>query len=552
MISTSRTKKIKLTNLFILSIFTLAFLPMLVKAQAALTLSVSPTLFDMSALPGQEWPSTLRVINSNPYDIKVYANVVNFAPQGEGGQGRFIPIINNENQGATMAEWFDINNEEILIPAEKTIEIPFTIKVPHDASPGGHFAAILIGTKPPQDADDSTQVQTSQIVTTLVFLRVAGDINESGSIRSFRTTKSILEKPEATFELRFENKGNVHILPQGEIRILNMWGEERGLIPINRDTLFGNVLPDSIRKYNFTWKGEWSLADIGRYTAIATLAYGDNQRQFSDSETAFWVIPWKILGTVIIVLLSFGYLFVWAIKAYVRKMLSMAGVDTSVSYAKVYNKPIVKKATPITKKKRISTLVAPIEAGMLDLRGRLENSDSFVDRIKALTQFIGNYRVFFIVVLSFLFFVVIVFIYIKSASVNERPYEVIIEGQSSEVKISSEELKYQELESQEDRTDVVADINLPKLTVVNRSGFSGLAAKVRLYLEEKGYEVVDIANDFGVDESRTVIVYPPELSAEALELSKLLDNALLSSYTGKSETKTEITVYAGKDMLNAI
>lgn len=516
-------------------------------AQASLTLSVSPTIFDMSASPSQEWPSTIRVINSNPYEIKVYANVVNFAPQGEGGQGKFLPVISEQAQGDTVAEWIHINEEELVIPAEKTVEIPFTIKVPDNASPGGHFAAILVGTKQPKNANEVTQVQTSQVVTTLVFLRVAGDINESGSIRSFRTTKGILESPEATFELRFENKGNVHILPQGEIKILNMWGEERGIIPINRDTLFGNVLPNSVRKYDFTWKGEWSLADIGRYTAIATIGYGEQQRQFADSETAFWVIPWKILGMVILVLVAFGYFFTWAIKMYVRRMLSMAGVPTSAAERKI----LEKKPVTISGTKRMS-LVAPIEAGMLDLRGRLGDSTSHWERIKTLTQFVGNYRVFFIVVLGALLFLTIVFLYVKSALVKERAYEVTIEGQSSDVKISSEDLTYKKLEADSDNKKSVINPDLPKITIVNRSGVSGLAANARLMLEAEGYEVLEISNDFGVQEDKTVIVYPPSLAEKALVLSKLLSDALLSSYSGDSKTETEITIYAGKDIEDVV
>ena len=72
-------------------------------------------------------------------------------------------------------------------------------------------------------------------------------------------------------------------------------GQERGIIPINQASQFGNVLPESIRKFTFTWKGEWSVSDIGRYTAMATLAYGSEERQFASAKTYFWVIPVKLL-----------------------------------------------------------------------------------------------------------------------------------------------------------------------------------------------------------------------------------------------------------------
>ena len=282
MISTLRKNKIRNKGSLLLLVLFLIVPNYYALAQSALSLSVSPTIFDMSANPTQEWTSTVRVINPNPYELKVFANVVNFRPQGEDGQGRFVPIVEEESKGKSMAEWVDVTREEIIIPAEQTKELPFTITVPEDAPPGGHFAAMLIGTKPPEERS-SSQMVTSQIVTSLLFLRVTGDVNEDGDIRSFRTADRVIEKPEAIFELRFENKGNVHILPQGEIQIKNMWGQERGIIPINRNTLFGNVLPDSVRQYRFSWTGEWSIADMGRYTAIASLAYGEDVRKFSSS-----------------------------------------------------------------------------------------------------------------------------------------------------------------------------------------------------------------------------------------------------------------------------
>jgi hypothetical protein len=56
-----------------------------------LSLSVTPTLFQMSAVAGQSWSSGVKVINNNPHELTVYAQVVNFAPQGESGEGKLIP-----------------------------------------------------------------------------------------------------------------------------------------------------------------------------------------------------------------------------------------------------------------------------------------------------------------------------------------------------------------------------------------------------------------------------------------------------------------------------
>ena len=332
--------------------------PTSVSAQNSLVLSVSPTLFEMTANPNQTWSSSVRVINANPYPITVYADPVNFAPADESGQGTLLPILESEAAGETLAEWISITQDEIEVPAEQTISVPFTISVPDSAAPGGHFAAILIGTRQPAGITDRPTVETSQVVTSLVFLRVSGDIVEAGSIREFTSDRQVYESADARFAIRFENTGNVHIQPQGEIEIRNMWGQERGIIPINKNSQFGNVLPESIRTYQYTWSTNWSLADIGRHAATVTLVYGENNRQFVDAVTYFWVIPWKLLlGTIFVVGALVG-LIVFAIRLYVRRMLQLAGVTPELAR---------------TQKQTRASVVAPLQAGILDLRDELEN-----------------------------------------------------------------------------------------------------------------------------------------------------------------------------------
>jgi hypothetical protein len=525
--------------------FFLVIFPVSALAQEnSLTLSVSPTLFDMTASPGQEWVSTIRVINANPFDLHVYANVVNFANQGEVGKGKLIPVLENVTGGQTLAEWIHTEKTDIHIPAEQTVEIPFSITVPDNAAPGGHFAAILIGTKPPDDGENKMAVETSQVVTSLVFLRVTGDILEKGEIREFRSTQYIAERPQMSFDLRFQNKGNVHILPQGEIKILNMWGEERGIIPVNKQTLFGNVLPNSIRKYSFTWTGKWSIADIGRYTAIATLAYGDEQRQFASSETSFWIIPWKITLGIVVFLAGFILLVTWSIKLYIRKMLSMAGVTTRNTA----------QSLPLPRgRKRTVSVVAPLEEGMLDLRERITTSSTWKDTFAQVIGFVTAYRLFFIVTTSTFIFIALIFWYITAASTDERPYEVTINNLDGAITVSSEQVQYEALK--EESTAVGGEgtkQDFPPIKIVNQSGISGLAATLRLELEQKGYEITELTHELESAEVNTVIVYAPEYAKEALELSGQVYGALLSAYAEASGSETPIVIYVGQDLENAV
>src|SRR3989338_3374435 len=108
-----------LLGVFLLSVFYFLFSPS-VFAQSSLSLTITPPLFKVNLGPGETWKTTLKVVNVNPYDITVYANVVNFESEGEGGRGRFIAIQEGKGKDEALARWINISREPIVIGKEKT------------------------------------------------------------------------------------------------------------------------------------------------------------------------------------------------------------------------------------------------------------------------------------------------------------------------------------------------------------------------------------------------------------------------------------------------
>ncbi len=536
-----------------LAIATAVFLmPLFALAQGQLSFSVSPTIFDMTANPGQTWQSTVRVINTNPYELTIYVEVADFVPKGESGVPKFIPLSESKSEGASLAHWIH-SKQSVTIPAEKTVELPFSIELPADASPGGHFAALMISTKPNAPTPGTPNVQTAQVITSLIFLRVTGDIYENSAVRSFRSTHYLLSKPEATFELRIENRGNVHVQPQGEISIYNMWGQERGVIPINQQTLFGNVLPNSVRKYSFTWTGEWSPTDIGRYTAVATLGYGLDAKQFMHADTAFWIIPWKFLLLIFGVIGGFIATMSWAIKLYVRRMLTLAGVQPQGQIALqsveapalAYSVTIPLTKGKQTKKQQLARVVAPIEVGILDLRSRLERAKGLKKTTLIIITFIKQYWKFFVALTSIIVFALLIVWFVMGANAPEREFEVIIEGDNQSVKVSSEDTAVAESQA---TSPLDATQNF-ELSIVNRSGDGVLQGKVTNALTASGYAIATTTVGAGAPEERTVIVYDPKEAEAALRLSKILDNALLSSFADTNASTSQIVIYLGTETI---
>lgn len=298
--------------------------PLTVGAAESLTVSVTPPLFQLSMGAGEYWASTLKVVNTNAYDVDYYTTVVNFEPAGERGSSSFKPVADDfgsEHDRGTLASWIKVTTEPIPVPAGQSVDVPFTVQVPNDAPPGGHYAAILVGTQPPNVTGTGPQVSVASYVSTLFFVKLRGDVIEEGRIRQFSSERDLYDTTDVTFNVRFENTGTVHVRPVGDIRVFNMWGKERGVIPINQGTTFGNVLPKSIRRYDFKWSGEFSPFEIGRYKAVLTLGYGSDVVRTTSAVTYFWVVPVVPVATTLAVVLLFIFSTVFFIRRYIRKVL---------------------------------------------------------------------------------------------------------------------------------------------------------------------------------------------------------------------------------------
>jgi len=320
---------LSLTALFVSVIF---FTPnFCLAANDGMMLSITPPLFKINMKPGEKWASTVKIVNNNNYAITISANVVDFKSGADGGVEFLKDIKKDSEEKIYLSQWVEITTDPISVSANTSAEIPFAINLPPNAGPGGHYAAILLGNSD-GSKQDGTNVKITSKLASLLLVRVAGDIVEKGEIREFSNSRYFGKSLDAEFTVRFANDGNVHLHPQGEIRVYNMFGQLRHTIPINQDPNFGNILPNSEKKWsNLKWQGQSSIYDAGLMRAELLLSYGDENKQSEVSEVTFWAINLRptlaVLGTVILFIL----LLVWLVRRYIRK--SIKEIEEIVQHA---------------------------------------------------------------------------------------------------------------------------------------------------------------------------------------------------------------------------
>lgn len=403
------------------------FLPAYVRAnEGTLSVTVTPPLFQLTIGPGESWSSMLKIVNNNSYDVTYYASPIDFEADGEQGKGRFMPLVEDRNSStsakATLGYWIDISSDPIVIPRGTSGEIPFTVTIPENASPGGHYAAILVGTKPGEEEISGPMMRISSFVSSLLFVRIKGEIVERARIREFLSTKRLYETPQADFLLRFENTGNTHLKPRGDIVLYNMWGKERGKVAINQVNNFGNVLPGTIRKFEFSWRGTGNMLDIGRYSAVVTLAYGEDDKQNVSATTYFWVVPLVPVGTVLAILIFFLLSLAWLIRRYVRRALAIEKSRLGIVDARRAPAPALS----------IETFIEPLREGVVDLRsvGRTPKpirppvSVTIESSQLSLFGFFQKYSLFFFFVALLVAGGMGVWMYFDNVLLPERAYEI--------------------------------------------------------------------------------------------------------------------------------
>ena len=292
-------------------------------------LTIAPPLMDIEANPGSIIQGTIKLTNDTSEKAQFFSSINRFEAKGEKGEPQFIT---EEAERIGLINWIDITPGPVELSPGESREIPFAINVPQNAEPGGHYAAIFWSTSPPKIRGEGSTVAIKYKVGTLVLLKVSGKIVEEGRVIEFNTAgKRIFSHLPIEFFVRFQNAGTIHLIPQGEINIKNIFGRKAGKVLVNEKG--GSVLPDSIRRFEAVWskkgasmpsrkgffsglKNEWNNFALGRYRAELNLMYGYESSKMLSTALVFWVIPWRISIVIIVALVILILIARIAIKKY--------------------------------------------------------------------------------------------------------------------------------------------------------------------------------------------------------------------------------------------
>lgn len=291
---------------------------------AGQALEIAPPVVNLSANPGQTITTQVSLRDISSSKLVVSNEINDFVASGEDGTPKIL-LDETEPNPYSMKTWIAPLAQFTLAP-KQIQKINVVINVPANASPGGYYSVIRFTGTPPEL--NGTGVSLSASLGSLILLRVNGDAKEQLGIQEFSAnnggkSSTLFESTPLNFVERIKNSGNIHEQPAGQVVITDMFGKTVAAVNVNLPPR--NILPNSIRKFeqplDSSVLGNKQL--FGKYTAKLNLSYGAN-KQTVTSEITFWVIPYKLIGGAIL-LLVIGFFGLRAlIKRYNRHIISKA------------------------------------------------------------------------------------------------------------------------------------------------------------------------------------------------------------------------------------
>ena len=136
-------------------------------------------------------------------------------------------------------------------------------------------------------------------VGALFLITVKGDVIQQGTLQQFLVQRHLNWTLPVKFTLQYRNTGTVHLVPQGELNIRNIFGVTVDTVPV-KDWY---VLRNSTRRRDVVWQPTFAF---GYYQTTLTLnAAGQQTVQIPAS---FWVIPAIPTALIIIAIFAISFL----------------------------------------------------------------------------------------------------------------------------------------------------------------------------------------------------------------------------------------------------
>lgn len=214
-------------------------------AEMVESITMSPTNKRYQVKPGEMKADEITIVNDGKvgYDFIVYAQP--YFVTGE----EYKPDYNAKRANSDANKWVTFDKKRFYLEPGESVVIPFTVKVPLGAAPGGHYGVLFAETQSANSANSGNSVLRKKRIGSVIYATVTdGYYRNEGSVLSQNTSFFQFQPPLEAF-IRVKNSGNTDFVSQTLLEVKNMFGKT-----VHTDTKEFVVLPETIRMVPFAWE----------------------------------------------------------------------------------------------------------------------------------------------------------------------------------------------------------------------------------------------------------------------------------------------------------
>jgi len=257
-------------------------------------ITISPVDKHYLLKPGEVKRDSFTVINdgSSAYNLAVYARPYSVGSTDED----YSPNFSAQPPNADVYQWVQFDKSEYKLKPSEKVEVKYTVRVPQNATPGGHYGVLFAETQP-LEANKNNSIMRRKRLGLIVYATVKGTFKTEGSNQAI-SIPPLQFKPPLTTSQTVTNTGNSDFTVTGTMNVYDAFGNRK--YQLTKDY---TLLPDSIRKMPFEWSdASW----FGLYKVQLTTKY---LKTISTKTSYVLMAPlwiYIVLGIIIIARISYA------------------------------------------------------------------------------------------------------------------------------------------------------------------------------------------------------------------------------------------------------
>lgn len=256
------------------------------------------THFTLDVEPGELVREVVSIANltDEPLRLRIYPADAYNTPR----DGAFA-LRRHDEPRRDVGAWVRLPARTHQVPIGMRVDIPFVLRVPHNAEPGDHVGGIVaLNTRVESSSSSgSVDVDILRAVGVRIYARVQGRALPKLSVERIRLhTDAPWSTPlggtgDAAITYEVHNRGNTRVRPTAVLEIDDVFGRR---VKTFEPRAVPELLPGGYVRITEPWR---SLPALGfAYTAEVTVTDG---ALHAKGERTAWVIPWVLLVVVVAV-----------------------------------------------------------------------------------------------------------------------------------------------------------------------------------------------------------------------------------------------------------